>query len=98
MESITLEQAKLYCRVDNTVEDTLVQALIVAARQAAEARCGRGMTVEDWPEGYPEQARIWQLIQISTMYENREAYADAKVFKLDHVDRLLDPYVVPGLA
>jgi hypothetical protein len=70
----------------------------VAAREAAEARGRRGMTVEDWPDGYPEQARIWQLIQVSTMYENREAYADAKVFRLDHVDRLLDPYVVPALA
>jgi len=98
MEPITLEEAKLYCRIDNTIEDDLIQALIVAARQAAEARCRRGMTVEDWPDGYPEQARIWQLIQVSTMYENREAYADAKVFRLDHVDRLLDAYVVPGLA
>lgn len=98
MEPITLEQAKLYCRVDNTVEDTLIQTMIVAARQAAEARCGRGMSMEDWPDGYPEQARIWMLIWISTQFENREAYADAKVFKLDHVDRLLDAYAVPGLA
>ncbi|MGD9610278.1 MAG: head-tail connector protein [Desulfovibrionaceae bacterium] len=98
MEPITLEQAKLYCRIDNDVEDSLVAALIVAAREAAEARCGRGMSVEDWPEGYPEQARVWQFIQISTMYENRESYADAKVYRLDHVAHLLDPFVVPALA
>lgn len=98
MEPITLEQAKLFVRVDNDVEDSLIQTMIVAAREAAESRCGRGMSVEDWPEGYPEQARIWQLIWISTQYENREAYAEAKVFKLVSVDRLLDPYVLPAVV
>jgi len=98
MEPITLEQAKLFCRISNDAEDSLVAAFIVAAREAAEARCGRGMTLEDWPDGYPEQARIWQLIWISTQYENREAYAEAKVFKLVSVDRLLDPYVLPAVV
>ena len=88
MEPLTLADAKLFCRVDNTVEDSLIQALIVAAREAAESRCNRGMTLEDWPDGYPEQARIWQLVQVATLYDNREAYVDGKVFRLDHVDRL----------
>lgn len=98
MEPITLAEAKLHARVDNDVEDSLISAMIVSARQAAEARCRRGMAVEDWPDGYPEQAKIWMLIQVATLYENREAYTGARVFKLDHVDRLLDPYVLPGLA
>ena len=98
MEPITLEQAKLFVRVDNDVEDSLIQTMIVAAREAAEARCGRGMAVEDFPDGYPEQARVWMLKQISTMYENREIYSETKLFRLDHVDRLLDPYVVPAVV
>ncbi len=97
MEPITLADAKLYCRISHDVEDTLIQALIVAAREAAEARCRRGMKVEDWPDGFPEQARIWMLIWISTQFENREAYAEKQFFRLDHVDRLLDAYVIPAV-
>lgn len=98
MEAVTVEDAKTYCRIENALEDTLLASMIVAARQVAEARCRRGMTVEDWPEGVPEQVRIWMLIWISTQYENREAFAEGKVYRLEHVDHLLDPYVVPGLA
>jgi len=97
-EPISLSQAKLYCRVDHDLEDDLIEAMIQAAREAAEARCRRGMTVEDWPDGYPEQARVWMLKQISTMHENREIYSETKLFRLDHVDRLLDPYVVPAVV
>lgn len=98
MEPISLAEAKLHARVDSSLEDSLIQTMIVAARQAAEARCHRGMTVEDWPEGVPEQIKIWMLIQVATLYENREAFTEGKVYRLDHVDGLLDAYVVPGLA
>lgn len=44
-EPITLDEAKLQCRVepDVTVEDALIEAMIVAAREGAEALTGRAL-------------------------------------------------------
>ena len=104
-EPVTLAEAKDYCRIDTTgdptadaAQDALISALIVAAREGAEARCHRGMTLEDWPAGFPEQARVWVLVQVATMWANREAVSDKQVYSLGHVDRLLDRYVIPALS
>ena len=104
-EPVTLAEAKEYCRIDdttdaaaNTAQNALISALIVAAREGAETRCRRGMTMEDWPGGFPEQARVWVLVQVATMFANREAVTDKPVYSLGHVDRLLDRYVIPALS
>lgn len=41
LEPVTVEEAKLFCRVDSTEEDSLFPILISAARQQAEHRIGR---------------------------------------------------------
>jgi len=47
-EPVTLAQAKAHCRVDGTADDTLITALIVAAREACEHKIGRPLITQTW--------------------------------------------------
>lgn len=47
-EPITLTEAKLYLRVDDTTEDNLITALIVAARMQVEKRTYRPLITQTW--------------------------------------------------
>lgn len=48
VEPVTLTEAKLHCKVDSTDDDTLLTALIVAARQQAEHQTGRALVTQIW--------------------------------------------------
>lgn len=57
-EPVSLTEAKLHLRVDATDEDTLITALITAARQLVEEETWRALVTQtwdyvadDWPEG-----------------------------------------------
>lgn len=45
-EPVTLAEAKLHCKVDGTDDDTLITALITAAREQAEHRTGRALCTQ----------------------------------------------------
>lgn len=47
-EPVTLEEAKLFCRVDHDAEDALITTLISAARQHAERQTGRVICASTW--------------------------------------------------
>jgi uncharacterized phiE125 gp8 family phage protein len=48
VEPVTLAESKLQCRQDGSADDTLITALIVAARQSAENRTGRALVTQQW--------------------------------------------------
>lgn len=50
VEPVTLEQAKVQCRVDDTIttDDELIGTLITAARQQAEQELGRALITQTW--------------------------------------------------
>lgn len=48
MEPVTLEEVKLHLRVDVTEEDSLISALITAARQKAEEYTKRAFITQSW--------------------------------------------------
>jgi uncharacterized phiE125 gp8 family phage protein len=56
-EPVTLEEAKTHLKVDTTDDDTLISALIVAARARAEWHTGRAFITQSWVlwlDGWPE--------------------------------------------
>jgi len=58
VEPVTLAEAKLHCKVDGTDDDTLITALIVAARQQAEHNTGRALLTQQWEftcDSFPAQ-------------------------------------------
>ena len=61
VEPVTLTEAKLYLRIDNTNEDTLITDLITAARMIAESWLKRSLINQTWKLafdlGIPES--IW---------------------------------------
>jgi len=48
IEPVTLEEVKLHLRVDGTEEDSLISALITAARQKAEEYTKRAFITQSW--------------------------------------------------
>ena len=61
-EPVTASEAKAHVRVDHTTEDTLITALITAARQGVEASTERQLisaTWELWLDAFPESGEIW---------------------------------------
>jgi uncharacterized phiE125 gp8 family phage protein len=53
-EPVSLTEAKLYLRVDNTTEDTLINDLIVAARMTAEGWLKRSLITQSWKLAYDD--------------------------------------------
>lgn len=80
---ITIEQAKLYCRIDNDDddEDELIKNLISAADSYIKTACG------DYDKDSPK-AELCQRILINHWYENRAATGSTKGLKYS-LDNLL---------
>lgn len=53
-EPITLEQAKLYLRIDSEAEDTLIESLIIAARESAEEYLQASLMPQRWKLAYAD--------------------------------------------
>lgn len=47
-EPVTLTDAKLWCRIDNTAEDSVISSLITAAREKVEADTDRQFAPQTW--------------------------------------------------
>jgi len=60
-EPVSLAEAKAHLRLETTADDTLVAALIVAARQWAEEYLWRGLVTQTWElvlDAFPERGEI----------------------------------------
>ena len=103
-EPLTLAEAKLHLRVDGTDEDSLITALIVAAREAAEHETGRAfvtqtleLVLDEFPEAFvlrrPPVASVTSVKYLDP--------ATGAELTLDPADTLLDnisepAYLVPA--
>lgn len=67
-EIVTLEEAKLFCRVTNDMEDQTFAVLIGAATEAALA------VADDWDGTgeVPHRLKLAVLVRVAEAYDNRE--------------------------
>ena len=73
-EPITLSDAKLWCRVDNTAEDAVISALISAARQQVETDTGRQLGAQTWVWTIDQR---WRLPKINDAVDVDLRWGDA---------------------
>lgn len=84
---ISLEEAKLYLRVDGNEEDTLITNFILAAEEICEGILRFPLT--DFTES-PETVKQAVLFSVANMYEQRETFEVKTV--IETMTRLLFAY------
>lgn len=97
VEPVTLEDAKWHCRADDA-DDTLLGALIVAARESAEHETGRALctqTRELVLDAFPE-AFVLRGAPIQSLVSLKYLDTDGVEQTLDPQDTLLDKDSEPG--
>lgn len=74
-ELITLNEAKLHCRIDDDYEDTLIQAYIEAALEVCQKHIGKrfGSGLEFTPA-----VKVGCLMYVSQLYEYRTTISDVE--------------------
>ncbi|MDF3024809.1 MAG: hypothetical protein K0R10_2170 [Alphaproteobacteria bacterium] len=92
-EPVSLAEAKAHLRVTSDDEDTLISALIVAAREAAEHETGRSLITQTWEKTldvFPADIRldyppVQSVTSIKFLDENGdEQTLSASSYKLDN--------------
>lgn len=82
IEPVTLEEAKVHLRVTHSSEDTLITALITAAREYVENVIGRKMITQTWDliyDYFPGDAiklpfpPLVEVVSVNYLDENAEA-------------------------
>ena len=106
---MTLEEAKLYLRVDTDDDDTLIQALITAAESYVKQQTGKTKRIVGIDQnGQPiyediKESELWKLavkLLLAHWYENRgveKASSRNTIAKISHsVDALVNHIVMCG--
>ena len=87
---LTLDEAKLHCRIDHNDEDALLGALIATATTAVADYLN--VTTVDSTAAAPVKSAA--LLLVGTLYEQRESQGDRQFYKNPAFEALLNPYRV----
>lgn len=87
---LTLDEAKLHCRIDHNDEDALLGALIATATTAVADYMN--VTSVDSTAAAPVKSAA--LLLVGTLYEQRESQGDRPYNKNPTFENLLNPYRV----
>ena len=97
--ALTLEEAKLFLRVDHGEEDALIAALVAAAGAHAERVAGRAFGRQEWEASVAYhpwaaiRAELWPLVSVAEVRhrlpDGTEAVLDAGDYRLDAEDAIL---------
>lgn len=86
---LTLDEAKLHCRIDHDDEDALLGALIATAAVADYMNA-----TEPVDSTAPAPVKSAALLLVGTLYEHRESVSDRPYSKNPAFEALLNPYRV----
>ena len=87
---LTLDEAKLHCRIDHNDEDSLLGALIATATTAVADY----LNVTTVAEPVPAPVKSAALLLVGALYENRESQGERQFYKNPAFEALLNPYRV----
>ena len=87
---LTLDEAKLHCRIDHNDEDALLGALIATATTAVADYLN--VTSVDSTAAAPVKSAA--LLLVGTLYEHRESVSERPFSKNPAFEALLKPYRV----
>ena len=65
---VTLDEARLYCRIDATDEDAALLLMIAAASEAV-----RDVVAEIDPDNVPARVKLAVLSRVAVMFDNRDS-------------------------
>ena len=89
---LTLDEAKLHCRIDHDDEDSLLGALIATATTAVADYMN--MDADDIDDTAPAPVKSAALLLVGALYEQRESQGDRPYNKNPAFEMLLAPYRV----
>lgn len=102
VEPVTLEEAKLHLKIDSdTTDDTLITALISAARQSAENYTGRAFVNQTWEctmEAFPDDDIVLRPAPLSSITSIIYKDGDGTNQTLSTSVYEANPYSIPGAA
>lgn len=88
---LTLDEAKLHCRIDHDDEDSLLGAMIAAAAASVRDFINAPEALDDTA---PAPVKAAALLLVGDLYANREALVERPLSKNPTFERLLNPYRV----
>lgn len=103
-QPVTLAEAKVHLRVDNTDEDALIGALVDAATSAAEHATGRALMAQTWEVTFDAFPDAVELTRTPVQSITSITYADetgaptvlnSSLYALDAADEFGHAYAVP---
>ena len=89
---LTLDEAKLHCRIDHNDEDALLGALIATATTAVADYMN--MDADDVDDTAPAPVKSAALLLVGSLYEQRESQGERPYNKNPTFENLLNPYRV----
>ena len=88
---LTLDEAKLHCRIDHNDEDSLLGAMIAAAAASVGDFINAPGALDDTA---PAPVKAAALLLVGSLYEQRESQGDRPYNKNPAFEMLLAPYRV----
>ena len=85
---LTLDEAKLHCRIDHNDEDSLLGALIATTAVADY------MNVTSVDDTAAAPVKSAALLLVGSLYEQRESQGERQFYKNPAFEALLNPYRV----